>query len=153
MSWSSKFHKDPSFGCGDFCKTILTFVWSSYFYVLETNTSELKGANTEVYLCGDYDYVANCMNDFNDHRHSPEGFDDYDDTLFTFVMKFSKLCQKSWNIKKIFIQAVFNTVSNIWRAFVFLVIAVGLFTVNLWEILNQVMGVICVKTNLEPKMH
>ena len=50
---------------------------------MATDTSELKSANTEVYLCGDCDYVANCMHDFNDHTHSPEGFEDYDDTLFT----------------------------------------------------------------------
>ena len=27
MSLSFKFHEDPSFGCGDICKTIMTFVW------------------------------------------------------------------------------------------------------------------------------
>ena len=33
MSLSFKFHEDPSFGCGDICKTIMTFVWSLIFYV------------------------------------------------------------------------------------------------------------------------
>ena len=27
MRLSFKFHKDPSFGCGDICKRIMTFIW------------------------------------------------------------------------------------------------------------------------------
>ena len=37
---------------------------------IQTDTAELKGENTEVYVCGDCDYVADCINDFNDHDHS-----------------------------------------------------------------------------------
>ena len=28
-----KFYEDPSFGCGDICKTIMTFVWTLIFHV------------------------------------------------------------------------------------------------------------------------
>ena len=33
ISLSFKVHEDPSFSCGDICKTIMTFVWSLIFYV------------------------------------------------------------------------------------------------------------------------
>ena len=35
MSLSIKFHEDPSFGCGDICKTILMFV-ENYMKLVET---------------------------------------------------------------------------------------------------------------------
>ena len=35
MSLSFKFYKDPSFSYRDICKTMLLFVWSLIFYVLE----------------------------------------------------------------------------------------------------------------------
>ena len=50
---------------------------------ISTDTSELKDPNTQLYLCGDCDFIADCMHDFNDHTHSPEDFEDDEDTLFT----------------------------------------------------------------------
>ena len=46
---------------------------------IQTDTSELKYANTEVYLCGDCDYVADCIHDFNDHTHSLDSGEDMED--------------------------------------------------------------------------
>ena len=48
--------------------------------LLQKNNAELKEkcSNTPVYLCGDCDYLAECIHDFNDHTHSPEDFNDSD---------------------------------------------------------------------------
>ena len=49
---------------------------------IQTETSDLKVSNTEVFLCGDCDYIADCMHDFNDHTHSSDGLEDYENSLF-----------------------------------------------------------------------
>ena len=36
---------------------------------------------TEVYLCGECDYIADCIHDFNEHTHSPD--EDHENSLFT----------------------------------------------------------------------
>ena len=57
---------------------------------LKKNNIELKEkcANTPVFLCGDCDYVAECVHDFNDHTHSPENFDDSDLDMDNFKCYF-----------------------------------------------------------------
>ena len=34
---------------------------------VQTDTSEIEGPKSEVYCCGDCDYIADCIHDFNDH--------------------------------------------------------------------------------------
>ena len=41
-----------------------------------------EGASTQVYLCEDCDHVADCIHDFNDHTHSPDGLANHDKSLF-----------------------------------------------------------------------
>ena len=48
-----------------------------------TDTFEMKNSNKEIYLCGDCDYVADCMHDFNDHTHTPDQEDIENSSLFT----------------------------------------------------------------------
>ena len=36
----------------------------------QTDTFEMKNSNKEIYLCGDCDYVAECMHDYDDHTHT-----------------------------------------------------------------------------------
>ena len=45
------------------------------------DTSKIEGPKSEVYLCGDCDYVADCIHDFNDHTHSPD--EDHENSPFT----------------------------------------------------------------------
>ena len=47
---------------------------------LQKSVKDLKDkcANTPVYLCGDCDYLADCIHDFNDHTHSPDDFNESD---------------------------------------------------------------------------
>ena len=49
---------------------------------IQTETSDLKVSNTEVFLCGDCDYIADCMHDFNDHTHSSDSLEDQENSLF-----------------------------------------------------------------------
>ena len=46
-----------------------------------TDTFEMKNSNKEIYLCGDCDYVAECMHDFDDHTHTPH--QEENSSLFT----------------------------------------------------------------------
>ena len=48
---------------------------------VQTDTSKLEGEKSEVYLCGDCDYIADCIHDFNEHTHSSD--EDNEDSLFT----------------------------------------------------------------------
>ena len=41
----------------------------------------MKNSNKEIYLCGDCDYVAECMHDFDDHTHTPH--QEENSSLFT----------------------------------------------------------------------
>ena len=66
-----------------------------------------KGANTSVYFCGECDYLAECVHDFNDHTHSSDALENVDDSLFACrfceegfenlseVMKHNKLMHRS----------------------------------------------------------
>ena len=51
---------------------------------LKNSVKELKEkcSNTPVYLCGDCDYVADCIHDFTDHTHSPDDFNQSDLSYF-----------------------------------------------------------------------
>ena len=65
ISLSFKFHEDPSFGCGDIFKTIMTFVWSLIFYVfcIFSNLSIKIPSKCENYmkLVGTYgNYISKC---------------------------------------------------------------------------------------------
>ena len=53
-------------------------------HIHEKNIQELKEkcANTIVYLCGECDYVADCIHDFNDHTHSPDNLSELDFDCF-----------------------------------------------------------------------
>ena len=71
-------------------ETITVLERKAYLNVIDTKTteiqtdiSELEGANTPVYLCEDCDYVADCIHDFNDHTHSPDDLENIDKSLFT----------------------------------------------------------------------
>ena len=72
--------------------------------------------------------------------------------LAIFVMKVSKLCQKSSNTIKLFIPAVSNTVSDSKTMLAFMVIIAGLSTVNHSENLILVLNVNFVKRDSEPKI-
>ena len=39
----------------------------------------MKNSNKEIYLCGDCDYVADCIHDFNDHTHDLDSGEDIED--------------------------------------------------------------------------
>ena len=65
MSLSIKFHADPSFGCRDICKTIMTFVWSLIFYIfcMFSNLSIKIPSKCENYteLVGTYgNFISKC---------------------------------------------------------------------------------------------
>ena len=67
--------------------------------IVEKVTREVQTgtfASTEVYLCEDCDYAADCIHDFNDHTHSPDGLKilKSQPSLVIFVRKVSKLCQR-----------------------------------------------------------
>ena len=49
----------------------------------QTDVPKSKGASPQVYFCGDCDYLADCIHDFNDHTHSPEDLSNLDSSLFT----------------------------------------------------------------------
>ena len=51
----------------------------------QTDAFEMKNSDKEIYLCGDCDYVAECMHDFNDHTHTQdqENIENLSDSLFT----------------------------------------------------------------------
>ena len=54
--------------------------------IVEKMTKEVQTgtfASKEVYLCEDCDYAADCIHDFNDHTHSPDGFENLDNSIFT----------------------------------------------------------------------
>ena len=36
-----------------------------------------------MYVCGDCEYAADCIHDFNDHTHSPDGLANLETSLFT----------------------------------------------------------------------
>ena len=48
---------------------------------VQTGTFESK----EVYLCEYCDYAAECIHDFNHHTHSPDSFENLDNSIFTFL--------------------------------------------------------------------
>ena len=48
---------------------------------VQTDTSKVEGPKSEVYLCGDCDYIADCIHDFNDHTHSPD--EDHENSPFS----------------------------------------------------------------------
>ena len=48
---------------------------------VQTDTSKLEGEKSEVCLCGDCDYIADCIQDFNEHTYSPD--EDNETPLFT----------------------------------------------------------------------
>ena len=58
---------------------------------IQTDISNLEGTSTQEYLCGDCDYATDCIHDFNDHTHSPEGLENLCTSLFT-----CKFCDDSF---------------------------------------------------------
>ena len=51
----------------------------------QTDAFDMKNSDKEIYLCGDCDYVAECMHDFNDHTHTQdqEDIENLSNSLFT----------------------------------------------------------------------
>ena len=49
---------------------------------VQTDISELERASTQAYLCGDCEYAADCIHDFNEHTHSQD--EDHENSLFTY---------------------------------------------------------------------
>ena len=51
---------------------------------MEENMKELRSKceNKSVYLCGECDYLADCVHDFNNHTHSPDDEENNDVSLF-----------------------------------------------------------------------
>ena len=47
--------------------------------IIQTDTAKQKGANTEVFLCCDCDYIADCIHDFNNQTHSPDSGEGIED--------------------------------------------------------------------------
>ena len=50
-----------------------------------------KCANKSVYLCGECDYLADCVHDFNDHTHSSDDMESEENSLFD-----CRFCDKSF---------------------------------------------------------
>ena len=57
----------------------------------QTDFPKLEDARPQVYFCGDCDYLADCMHDFNDHTHSPDDLENLDKSLFT-----CNFCEESY---------------------------------------------------------
>ena len=55
---------------------------------LEENVKNLKH---DMYHCGECDYIADCLHDFNDHTHSPEDLNNIENS--NFICKF---CEESF---------------------------------------------------------
>ena len=119
----------------------------------QTDTSQLEGASKDVYLCGDCDYLADCIHDFNDHTHSSDVLGSHDKSLFNWnfcdesfgtlqeVMKHNKMIHTSS------VQHCKQFLENI----CFLVIIAGFCIVNHSEIPSLVLNVIFVKLSSELK--
>ena len=50
---------------------------------MQTDISNLDGVSSQVYFCGDCDYLADCIHDFNDHTHSSDGLANLSMSLFS----------------------------------------------------------------------
>ena len=50
---------------------------------IESLKKEIKDLKHDIFLCGECDFVAECMHDFNDHTHSPEELENNEKSLFT----------------------------------------------------------------------
>ena len=48
----------------------------------QTDIPKSEDASPQVYFCGDCDYLADCIHDFNDHTHSPDDLSNLDSSLF-----------------------------------------------------------------------
>ena len=49
---------------------------------IQTDISNLEGPSKDVYFCGDCDYLADCIHDFNDHTHSSDDLENPNMSLF-----------------------------------------------------------------------
>ena len=58
-------------------------VFSKKTTEIQTDITNLDGASTQIYFCGECDYLADCIHDFNDHTHSSDGLENHSLSLFT----------------------------------------------------------------------
>ena len=54
-----------------------------YLKTIEDLEKSVKESEHDVYLCGECEYSAECIHDFNDHTHSPEDFEKIAPSLLT----------------------------------------------------------------------
>ena len=59
---------------------------------IQTDFTNLDGASTQIYFCGECDYLADCIHDFNDHTHSSDGLGNHTMSLFT-----CNFCEESFD--------------------------------------------------------
>ena len=57
----------------------------------ENLEEEIKEFKHNSYLCGECEYIAYCVHDFNDHTHGSEDLDNVEDSLFN-----CKFCDESF---------------------------------------------------------
>ena len=50
---------------------------------IESLKEKVKDLEHDIFLCGECDFVAECIHDFNDHTHSPEELENNENSLFT----------------------------------------------------------------------
>ena len=50
---------------------------------VQTDFPKLNRSTTQTYLCGDCDFAAECIHDFDEHTHSPDDFANLEPSLFT----------------------------------------------------------------------
>ena len=119
---------------------------------IQTDISNLEGPSKDVYFCGDCDYLADCIHDFNDHTHSSDDLENPNMSLFNCnfcdesfknlsdVMKHNKLKHTSS------VQHCKQFLENI----CFMVIIAGFIIVKHLENRSLVLSVIFVTRSSEP---
>ena len=50
---------------------------------VQTDISELERASTQAYLCGDCEYAADCIHDFNEHTHNQDDLANIETSPYT----------------------------------------------------------------------
>ena len=85
---------------------------------LEETVKDLssKCANRSVYLCGECDYLANCVHDFNDHTHSQDDLESEDNSQVD-----CKFCDESFGtLEEVMQHNKVNHTTNVQDCFNFL---------------------------------
>ena len=104
-------------------------------------------------MCGDCNYIADCIHDFNDHTHSPDEENENSFLTCNFCDEsFETLPEVMIHNKAIHASSVQHCEKYLENGCFFLVRTVGFYIVSLSKILILVLNVIFVKKNSKLKM-